>query len=78
MAEAAAVILAQADIRCSFERRQGTPADAILSTAAALGATPSGDPFIVVGRYGHAIRNALGSVPVHLLHHSPYPVLTIP
>jgi len=78
VAEAAADILAQADIRCSFERRQGTPADAILSTAAALGATPSGDPIIVVGRSGHAIRHALGSVPVHLLHHSPYPVLAIP
>jgi nucleotide-binding universal stress UspA family protein len=33
---------------------------------------------IVVGRSSHAARHLLGSVPTHLLHHSPYPVLTIP
>jgi nucleotide-binding universal stress UspA family protein len=33
---------------------------------------------IVVGRSGHAARHLLGSVPTRLLHHSPYPVLTIP
>ena len=35
-------------------------------------------PLIVVGRSGHAAHHVLGSVPVRLLHHSPYPVLTIP
>jgi nucleotide-binding universal stress UspA family protein len=32
----------------------------------------------VVGRSGHAARHVLGSAPVRLLHHSPYPVLAIP
>jgi len=31
-----------------------------------------------VGRSGHARHHAPGSVPVRLLHHSPYPVLAIP
>jgi nucleotide-binding universal stress UspA family protein len=77
VAEAAADILAGTGIRYTFERRRGAPADAILSEASTLAATTGDDPVIVVGRPGHIAHNILGSVPVHLLHHSPYPVLTI-
>jgi nucleotide-binding universal stress UspA family protein len=38
----------------------------------------AGDPAIVVGRSGHAAHHILGSVPVRLQHHSPFPVVTIP
>jgi hypothetical protein len=31
----------------------------------------------VTGRSHHAAHHVIGSVPVHLLNHSPYPVLTI-
>lgn len=78
VAEAAAGIVAPAGITYTFERRQGAPADAILSAASALAAAPEGGPVIVVGRSGHGARHLLGSVPVRLLHHSPYPVLAIP
>jgi nucleotide-binding universal stress UspA family protein len=77
-AKAAAGIVAEAGIPYTFERRAAAPADAILDTAAALPAGAGGDPLIVVGRSGHAARHPLGSVPARLLHHSPYPVLTIP
>jgi nucleotide-binding universal stress UspA family protein len=77
-AKAAADIVAQAGIPYTFERRPGAPADAILDAAAALPAGEGDDPLIVVGRSGHAARHLLGSVPARLLHHSPYPVLTIP
>jgi nucleotide-binding universal stress UspA family protein len=78
VAAAAGDIAAQAGIRYTFERRQGAPADAILATAGDLAAAPAGGPVIVVGRSGHTARHLLGSVPARLLHHSPYPVLTIP
>lgn len=77
-ATAAADIVARAGIPYTFERRAAAPADAILDAAAALAGAPEGVPLIVVGRSGHAARHPLGSVPTHLLHHSPYPVLTIP
>ena len=83
-AEAAAVAAAAAEIMTAtglpytFERRQDAAADAIVSEASAQAAALGGAPVIVVGRSGHAAHQILGSVPVRLLHHSPYPVLTIP
>jgi len=77
VAEAAASVVTHAGIPYTFERRQESPAEAILSAASAYAAEPDG-PVIVVGRSRHAARHLLGSVPVHLLHNSPYPVLTIP
>ena len=77
VAEAAASVITQAGIPYTFERRQEAPAEAILSAASVYAAEPEG-PVIVVGRSRHAARHLLGSVPVHLLHNSPYPVLTIP
>jgi nucleotide-binding universal stress UspA family protein len=53
-------------------------ADAIVSGAGARAAALGGAPVIVVGRSGHAAHQILGSVPVRLLHRSPYPVLPTP
>jgi nucleotide-binding universal stress UspA family protein len=80
VAEAAAEIVAGASVPYTFERRPGAPAAAILSGASAQAASARDEdgPIIVVGRSGHAAHHVLGSVPVRLLHHSPYPVLTIP
>jgi nucleotide-binding universal stress UspA family protein len=78
VAGAAAEIAAGSGVPYTFERRPGTPADVILSSASAQAAADGGEPVIVVGRSGHAARHMLGSVPVRLLHHSPYPVLAIP
>jgi nucleotide-binding universal stress UspA family protein len=78
VAGAAAEIAAAAGVAYTFERRAGAPADAILSGASAQAETVDGAPVIVVGRSGHAARHVLGSVPVRLLHNSPYPVLAIP
>lgn len=77
-AKAAAEIVAEAGVPYTFERRRDAPADAILAAAGDIAAAPEGGPVIVVGRSGHAARHLLGSVPARLLHHSPYPVLTIP
>ena len=83
-AEAAAVAAAAAEIMTAagqpytFERRLEPAADAIVSEASAQADALGGAPVIVVGRSGHAAHQILGSVPVRLLHHSPYPVLTIP
>lgn len=78
VAEAAAEIAAAAGVPYTFERRQGSPAHAILSAASAWAAAePASTPVIVTGRSGHAAHHVIGSVPVRLLHHSPYPVLTI-
>ena len=83
-AEAAAVAAAAAEIMTAtglpytFERRRDAAAAAIVSEASAQAAGLGGAPVIVVGRSGHAAHQILGSVPVRLLHHSPYPVLTIP
>jgi nucleotide-binding universal stress UspA family protein len=41
------------------------------------GAEPAGEPVLVTGRSHHAPHRILGSVPVELLHQSPFPVLTI-
>ncbi len=77
--QAAREIVAGAGVPYTFERRQGAPADAILAGASArAAATPDGSgPIIVVGRSGRAAHHVLGSVPVRLLHRSPYPVLAI-
>ncbi|HEX6527309.1 MAG TPA: hypothetical protein VF070_45960 [Streptosporangiaceae bacterium] len=40
-------------------------------------AEPASTPVIVTGRSHHAAHQVIGSVPVRLLHQSPYPVLTI-
>jgi len=62
----------------TFDRRQESAADAMLSAANTLDAAePASEPVIVTGRSHHASHRILGSVPVELLHQSPYPVLTI-
>jgi nucleotide-binding universal stress UspA family protein len=79
VAAAAAEIAARAGVRYTFERRLGPPADAILSAASVEAATEHGTkPVLVTGRPGHTAHHVIASVPVRLLHHSPYPVLTIP
>jgi nucleotide-binding universal stress UspA family protein len=78
VAQAAAEIAATAGVPYTFERRQESPADAMLAAASDLdGAEPAGEPVLVTGRSHHAPHRILGSVPVELLHQSPYPVLTI-
>jgi nucleotide-binding universal stress UspA family protein len=78
VAQAAADIAAKAGVTYTFEESQDAPAEAILTAAKSLAAENEHSPVIVVGRSGHAARHPLGSVPTHLVHHSPYPVLTIP
>ena len=78
VAQAAAEIAATAGVPYTFERRQESPADAMLAAANDLhGAEPASEPVLVTGRSHHAPHRILGSVPVELLHQSPYPVLTI-
>jgi nucleotide-binding universal stress UspA family protein len=78
VAQAAAEIAATAGVPYTFERRQESPADAMLAAANDLdGAEPASEPVLVTGRSHHAPHRVLGSVPVELLHQSPYPVLTI-
>jgi nucleotide-binding universal stress UspA family protein len=78
VAAAAAEIATAAGVPYTFERREESPAHAILSTASSHGADePASTPIIVTGRSHHAAHRVLGSVPVELLHQSPYPVLTI-
>lgn len=74
----AEIVTAAGHLSYTFERRQDAPADAILAEAGARAAGPGRDPVIVVGRSGHAAHQVLGSVPVRLQHHSPFPVITIP
>jgi nucleotide-binding universal stress UspA family protein len=78
VARAAGEIAAAAGVPYTFERRQESPADAILSAANVQDAAePASEPIIVTGRSHHAPHRILGSVPVELLHQSPFPVLTI-
>jgi nucleotide-binding universal stress UspA family protein len=78
VAEAAAKITGAAGVPHTFERRQESPASAILSAASVhFDGEPASTPIIVTGRSHHAAHRILGSVPVELLHQSPYPVLTI-
>ena len=78
VAEAAAEIVAAAGVPYTFERRQESPADAILSAADVQdSAEPASEPVIVTGRSHHVPHRVIGSVPVRLLHQSPYPVVTV-
>jgi nucleotide-binding universal stress UspA family protein len=78
VARAAGEIVAAAGVPYTFDRRQESAADAMLSAANTLDAAePASEPVIVTGRSHHAPHRILGSVPVELLHQSPYPVLTI-
>ena len=78
VAQAAAEIAATAGVPYTFERRQESPADAMLAAANDLdGTEAASEPVLVTGRSHHAPHRILGSVPVELLHQSPYPVLTI-
>jgi len=78
VASAAEEIAAAAGVPYTFERRQESPADAMLAAANDLDdAEPASEPVLVTGRSHHAPHRILGSVPVELLHQSPYPVLTI-
>jgi Universal stress protein family len=77
VAVAAAEIASAAGVPYTFERRQEAPADAILSANVQDAAEPGSTPVIVTGRSHHAAHQVIGSVPVRLLHQSPYPVLTI-
>jgi Universal stress protein family len=75
---AAAEIANAAGVPYTFERREESPADAILSAAEIQDAADAAStPVIVTGRSHHAAHRIVGSVPVELLHQSPYPVLTI-
>jgi nucleotide-binding universal stress UspA family protein len=76
--QAATQIAAAAGLGCTFQRLPSAPADAILAAASQAAVGGGRDPLIVVGRSGHAAHHVLGSAPVRLQHHSPYPVLTIP
>ncbi len=78
VAEAAKEIAAAAGTPYTFQRRQESPADAILDAAGIYAAAePASTPVIVTGRSHHLPHRVIGSVPVRLLHESPYPVLTI-
>jgi hypothetical protein len=78
VAVAVTEITATAGTPYTFERRQESPADAILHAASLhAAAEPGQTPIIVTGRSHHATHQIIGSVPVRLLHQSPYPVLTI-
>jgi nucleotide-binding universal stress UspA family protein len=78
VAEAAREIAAATGTPYTFERRQESPAGALLDAAGAYAAAdPTRPPVIVTGRSHHVPHRLIGSVPVRLLHESPYPVLTI-
>jgi nucleotide-binding universal stress UspA family protein len=76
VADAAKRIAAAAGVPYTFERRQESPADAILRAASTY-AAPGRTPVIVAGRSHHVPHRVIGSVPVRLLNQSPYPVVTI-
>jgi nucleotide-binding universal stress UspA family protein len=78
VASAAAEIAAAAGVRYTFECHEGSPAEVILQAAGVHdAASAASTPVIVTGRSHHAAHQVIGSVPVKLLHESPYPVLTI-
>jgi nucleotide-binding universal stress UspA family protein len=79
VAEAAKEIAAAASTPYTFERRQESPPDAILDAAGGhAAAEPANTPIIVSGRSHHVPHRVIGSVPVRLMHQSPYPIVTIP
>jgi nucleotide-binding universal stress UspA family protein len=78
IAQAATEIAAAAGTPVTFERRQESPADAVLHAAGLYAAgDPASPPLIVAGRSHHAAHHVIGSVPVRLINESPYPVVTI-
>jgi nucleotide-binding universal stress UspA family protein len=78
VAEAAKEITAAAGVPYTFERRQESPAEAIMHAASDYAAAePASAPIIVAGRSHHVPHRVIGSVPVRLLRDSPYPVVTI-
>jgi nucleotide-binding universal stress UspA family protein len=78
VAQAAKEIADAAGAPYTFERRQEPPADAILDAAGVYAAAdPASPPVIVTGRSHHVPHRVIGSIPVRLLHESPYPVLTV-
>jgi nucleotide-binding universal stress UspA family protein len=78
VAAAAKEIAAAAGTPYTFERLRESPAEGILHAAEThAAAEPASTPLIVTGRSHHAAHQVIGSVPVRLLHQSPYPVLTI-
>ena len=78
VAEAAKQIAAASGTPFTFERRQESPADAMLDAAGVYAAAePASTLMLVTGRSHHVPHRVIGSVPVKLLHESPYPVLTI-
>jgi hypothetical protein len=77
VAEGAARIAGAAGVPYRFERRQESPAEAILHAAEADAAESPSSPIIVAGRSHHLPHQVIGSVPGRLLRQSPYPVLTI-
>ena len=75
---AAADIAAAAGVPYTFDRRQEAPVEAMLAVATIQDtADPGSPPVIVTGRSHHVPHQVIGSVPVRLMHQSPYPVLTI-
>ena len=79
VAEAAKEVAAAAGTPYTFERRQESPPDAILDAAGSYAAAePASTPIIVSGRSHHVPHRVIGSVPVRLMHQSPYPIVTIP
>ena len=75
---AAADIAAAAGVPYTFDRRQEAPVEAMLAVAGIQDAAdPGSPPVIVTGRSHHVPHQVIGSVPVRLMHQSPYPVLTI-
>jgi nucleotide-binding universal stress UspA family protein len=78
VARAATDIAAAASVPYTFDRRQEAPVEAMLAAASiADAADPGSPPVIVTGRSHHVPHQVIGSVPVRLMHQSPYPVLTI-
>jgi nucleotide-binding universal stress UspA family protein len=78
VADGAKEIVAATGTPYTFERRQESPANAILDAAGVYAAAePDSTSILVTGRSHHLPHRVIGSVPVRLLHESPYPVLTI-
>ena len=62
-----------------FQRREGTVADELMSTATAVGEAHSDDQVaIIVGSSSHATRRMVGSVAVHLARRSPVSLMIVP
>ncbi|MGH9094546.1 MAG: universal stress protein, partial [Acidimicrobiales bacterium] len=75
--KAVAEILDAYTIPWSFERRSGGVADELLASARERRSDPDDgtQTILVVGRSTQALHHIIGSVPVALLHRSPYAVV---